>query len=152
MNAVLEQVKNAAYTSVGVNLLVTDAVTDNVREQADKALRRLGPVGERATVLVASTSVPTPDFLAPHLQTARQQATEALVELRTRLEPRAVELESRLPKPLKNAARTSRHAAWDFLGIEAPKPAAKTSAAPKAARPAKKAAARKRAAKKAATA
>jgi hypothetical protein len=160
MNSVLEQVKTAAYTSVGVNLLVSDAVTENVREQADKALRRLGPVGERATVLVASANVPTPDFLVPYFTTARKQATEALVEFRSRVEPRAAELEARLPEPLKAAASNGRHAAWEFLGIDAPKSAAKAATAPKAPvaetatkkatkRVTKKATARKRTARKA---
>ena len=52
MSEVLEQVKSAAYTSVGVNLLVTDAI-----------------VGRE---------LPAPEFIEEHAALARKHATKAL--------------------------------------------------------------------------
>lgn len=104
MTAVLDQVKNAAYTSVGVNLLVTDAI-----------------VGRE---------IKAPEAVAEHAATARSQATDALTELRGRTEPLAAKVAERLPEPVGDAIQTGRRAAWDFIGIDAPK----------AAKPAKKAA------------
>ncbi len=116
MTAVLDQVKNVAYTSVGVNLLVTDAI-----------------VGRE---------VPTPEFVEEHSTLARKQATEALTEFRARTEPRAEKFESRLPEQVATALATNRTKAWDFIGINAPK-ATKTVKAAKA--PAKKTKATKKA-------
>ncbi|MDW3217774.1 MAG: hypothetical protein R8F63_04100 [Acidimicrobiales bacterium] len=106
MTAVLDQVKTAAYASVGINLLVTDAI-----------------VGRE---------VPAPEFAEEHAATARKQATEALTEFRARTEPRAAELIGRLPEQVATVVSTNREKAWDFIGIEAPKtPAAKKPAAKK---------------------
>ena len=95
MSTVIEQVKNAAYTSVGVNLLVTDAI-----------------VGREVT---------TPKAVAEHASLARTQATQALTELRGRTEPVATKVAERLPEPVGDAIQTGRKAAWNFIGIEAPK-------------------------------
>ena len=95
MSTVIEQVKNAAYTSVGVNLLVTDAI-----------------VGRE---------VNTPKAVAEHASLARTQATEALTDLRGRTEPVATKVAERLPEPVGDAIQTGRKAAWNFIGIEAPK-------------------------------
>ena len=97
MPAVIEQAKNAAYTSVGINLLVTDAL-----------------VGRE---------VSTPEFVAEHAETARTQATETLTAVRGRTEPFAAKVTERLPEPVADAIQTGRRAAWDFIGIEAPAPA-----------------------------
>lgn len=126
MTAVIEQVKDAAYAAVGVNLLVTDAI-----------------VGRE---------LPTPEFVGEHTSIARKQATEALTDFRARTEPRAVEFEGRFPEQVADVMATNRTKAWDFIGINAPK-AAKTAAkatkaAPKATS-SKKAASKKSAAKKA---
>lgn len=109
MTAVLDQVKNAAYTSVGVNLLVTDAI-----------------VGRE---------VPAPDFVGEHASIARKQATEALTDFRARTEPRVAEFVGRLPEQVAEVVSTNRAKAWDFIGIEAPK----AKAAKKSSKSAKKA-------------
>lgn len=102
MTAVLDQVKSVAYTSVGVNLVVTDAV-----------------VGR---------TVPTPEFAEPHAKQARKQGKKALKEFRARTEPRAVEFESRLPEQVGDRLASGRVKAWDFIGISAPKGAKAKSA------------------------
>lgn len=129
MTAVLDQVKDAAYTAVGVNLLVTDAI-----------------VGRE---------LPTPEFVVEHTAIARKQATEALTDFRARTEPRAVEFETRFPEQVADVMATNRVKAWEFIGINAPKAktaASKTTAskttASKATKPKAKTA-KKRAAKKA---
>ena len=117
MTAVLDQVKNAAYASVGVYLLVTDAI-----------------VGRE---------LPTPEIVAEHTSIARKQATEALTDFRARTEPRVQELEARLPGQVAEVMATNRAKAWDFIGINAPK----VAAAPKAKPATKAKAAKKSAAK-----
>ena len=102
MTAVLDQAKSAAYTTVGVNLVVTDA-------------------------LVGRT-VPTPEFAQTHAKQARKQGKKALKDLRARTEPRAIELEGRLPEPVGERLATGRVKAWDFIGISAPKGAKVKSA------------------------
>ncbi len=104
MTAVLDQVKNAAYVSVGVNLLVSDAI-----------------VGRE---------LPVPEFAEEHTSLARKQATEALIDFRARTEPRAVEFEGRFPEQVANVMATNRTRAWDFISIDAPK-APKAKAAKK---------------------
>jgi hypothetical protein len=120
MTAVLDQVKNAAYTSVGVNLLVTDAI-----------------VGRE---------VPTPEFAEEYSVTARKQATEALTDFRARTEPRAEKFESRLPEQVASRLATNRAKAWEFIGIDgpkAPKAVKTTKATTKKAKTTKKATASK---------
>ncbi len=95
MPAVLEQVKTAAYASVGVNLLVTDAV-----------------VGHEVTA---------PEFIEVHTSLARKHATEALTELRARTEEPATKFAGRFPEPVADVMTSSRTKAWDFIGIDAPK-------------------------------
>ncbi len=102
MPAVLDQAKSAAYTGVGMNLLVTDAI-----------------VGRE---------VPTPKFVGDHASIARNKATEALTGFRGRTEPRAIELADKLPEPIADAVTTGRTAVWDFIGIDAPKAAKKAAA------------------------
>ena len=107
MPAVIDQAKSAAYTSVGINLLVTDAI-----------------VGRE---------VPAPKQFAEHAATARKEATEALTDLRGRTEPLAAKVAERLPEQVADAMQTGRNAAWGFIGIDAPKPA-KAKATKKAAK------------------
>ena len=95
MSTVIEQVKNAAYAGVGVNLLVTDAI-----------------VGRE---------ISAPKAVAEHASIARTQATEALTDLRGRTEPLAAKVAERLPEQVADAMQTGRRAAWDFIGIDAPK-------------------------------
>ncbi len=102
MPAVLDQVKSAAYTSAGVNLLVSDAILGR--------------------------EIPTPKFVGEHAEVARTKATEALTELRGRTEPRAIKFVGNLPDPVADVVATGRTAAWDFIGIDAPKPAKKAAA------------------------
>ncbi|MEM9466589.1 MAG: hypothetical protein AAGA90_14545 [Actinomycetota bacterium] len=106
MSTVIDQVKNAAYAGVGVNLLVTDAI-----------------VGRE---------VSTPKAVAEHASIARTQATEALTDLRGRTEPLAAKVTERLPEPVGDAIQTGRKAAWDFIGIEAPAAKKATKKAAKA--------------------
>jgi hypothetical protein len=101
MSTVLEQVKSAAYTSVGVNLLVTDAIVGH--------------------------EVSTPDFIQEHTTLARKHATDALTDFRAYTEPRATKIAEQLPEQLGDAMTTSRTRAWDFIGIDAPKPSKKTT-------------------------
>ncbi len=101
MTAVLNQVKNVAYAGVGVNLVVTDAI-----------------IGRE---------VPAPKAVTEHAATARAKGTEALNDLRGRTEPLAAKVVERLPEQVAGAVETGRKAAWDFLGIDAPKAAAPTA-------------------------
>ena len=71
MTAVLDQVKNVAYTGVGVNLVVTDAI-----------------IGRE---------VPAPKAVTEHAATARAKGTETLTDLRGRTEPLAAKVVERLP-------------------------------------------------------
>ncbi|MCQ3807286.1 MAG: hypothetical protein OXB92_08660 [Acidimicrobiaceae bacterium] len=98
MPEVLEQVKSAAYASVGVNLLVTDAI--------------------------AGREVPTPDFIEAHATLARKHATKALKEFRAFTEPRAAKLGEQLPSRVAEMISNSSNKAWNFIGIETPEAAA----------------------------
>lgn len=95
MTAVLDQVKDAAYATVGVPLLVSDAIVGN--------------------------EIPSPDFIGEHTTIARKQATEALTTLRARTEPQAVEFEGRFPEQVAERLASNRTRAWSFVGIDAPK-------------------------------
>ena len=92
MTAVLDQVKNVAYTGVGVNLVVTDAI-----------------IGRE---------VPAPKAVTEHAATARAKGTEVLTDLRGRTEPLAARVVERLPEQVADAVETGRKVAWDFLGID----------------------------------
>lgn len=106
MSEVLNQVKSAAYASVGVNLLVTDAI-----------------VGRR---------LPAPDFIEEHATLAREHATKALKDLRAFTEPHAIRLTEQLPSSVAGAFADNRNKAWDFIGIEAPAVAAEATERPTA--------------------
>ena len=101
MSEVLEQVKSAAYASVGVNLLVTDAI-----------------VGRE---------LPAPEFIEEHATLARKHATKALKDFRAFAEPRAIRLTEQLPSRVAEAITDNRNKAWDFIGIEAPAVATKST-------------------------
>ena len=101
MSEVLEQVKTVAYASVGVNLIVTDAI-----------------VGRE---------VPTPEFIEEHAALAREHATKALTDFRAFTEPHAVRLTEQLPSSVAEAITDNRNKAWDFIGIEAPSVDAKAT-------------------------
>ena len=103
MTAVLDQVKAAALTGAGINLLVTDAL-----------------VGRE---------VPAPKFAEAYVASAREQANEALTGFRGRTEAPALKAIGRLPEPIADAMITGRTAAWDRLGIDAPAPAKKAAPA-----------------------
>jgi len=128
MPTVIDQVKSAAYTSVGLNLLLTDAV-----------------VGRE---------VATPKQFADRASIARTQAADALTDLRGRTEPVVAKITDRLPEQIGDAVQTGRNAVWNFIGIEAPAqtpapaPAAKAPAAKAPAKKATNKAAKKTAAKK----
>ena len=134
MTAVLDQMKDVAYTSVGVNLLVTDAVVDNVRKNRTDFLGRLGETGERVEKFLDDNQLDAPEFLDEYTTKARKVATESLTDLRARMAPRTDELVERLPERMGEALNTSRGQVWDFLGIKAPKlaPAPKAATTTKA--------------------
>jgi hypothetical protein len=106
MTEVLDQAKTVAYTTVGVNLLVTDAI-----------------VGRK---------VPAPEFAEEHAVKARKEGKKALKKLRARTEPRAVEFEARFPDPVAERMADGRTRAWDWVGIAAPKAKAGKKQAKKA--------------------
>jgi len=105
MSEVLEQVKSAAYASVGVNLLVTDAI--------------------------AGREVSTPDFIEEHATLARKHATKALKEFRAFTEPRAAKLSEQFPSRVAELISDNRNKVWDFIGIEAPEAGATATATTK---------------------
>ena len=88
MSEVLEQVKSAAYTSVGVNLLVTDAI-----------------VGRE---------LPAPEFIEEHATLARKHATKALKDFRAFSEPRAVKLTEQLPSSVAAAITDNQQQSVGF--------------------------------------
>ena len=132
MPAVLDQMKDVAYTSVGVNLLVGDAVVSEVRKNREELLERLGEPGERMQKFFADNEVSTPEFLEDYTTKARSVATESLTDLRVRLAPRTDQLVERLPERFGEVVQNNRNQVWDFLGIDAPKATVAPKAAPKA--------------------
>ena len=106
MSTVINQVKAAALTGAGINLLVTDAI-----------------IGRK---------VPAPKFAEAYVASAREQGNEALNGFRGRIEAPTLKAIGRFPEPIADAMITGRTAAWDRLGIDAPTPkkaAAKPSTA-----------------------
>ena len=144
MSTVVDQVKDFTYTSVGVNLVVADAVTAEVRKQRTHAFDRLGSMGERANELLDDIELETPESLEPHAKKARKQGKAALKDFRAWADPRAVKLEDRLPEPVAERVVSGRKQTWDFLGVKPKTTRKKTSA--------KKRSTKKTASKKAASA
>jgi len=126
MTAVLDQVKNVAYTSVGVNLIISDAVASSIREQRPEFAERLE---ERAGKLFSSVKINVPDFVEEQAEIARKHGADALIKLHEDNEARAAKLEERLPVRVGEVINERRQAAWEFLNVEAPvvKKAAKKS-------------------------
>ncbi len=94
MDKLLHHLKSAAYTSVGVNLLITDAI-----------------VGRE---------VPTPDFLEDHATKARSHATTALTDCRAYTEPRTHKLSQRFSDKTADKINCGINKTWDFIGIKSP--------------------------------
>jgi len=142
MTAVLDQVKNVAYTSVGVNLIISDAVANTIREQRPEIAERLE---EQAEKLFSSVNISVPGFVEEQAEIARKHGADALIKLHEGNVTRAAKLEERLPARVGEVMNERRQAAWEFLNVEAPvakkTPAKKTSA--------KKTSAKKTTAKKA---
>ncbi len=136
MTAVLDQVKNVAYTSVGVNLIISDAVANSIREQRPEIADR---IEQRAEKLFSSVNISVPDFVEEQAKIARNRGAEALIKLHEGNVTRAAKLEERLPARVGEVINERREAAWNFLNVEAP--ATKT--------PAKKSAGKKASSKKA---
>jgi len=136
MTAVIDQVKNAAYTSVGVNLIISDAVANRIREQRPEFAER---IEERAEKLLSSIKVP--DFVDEQAEIARRHGAEALIKFHEGNQARAAKLEERLPARLSEVVNERRDAAWNFLNVEAPAPKAssKKASSKKAAKKAPKA-------------
>jgi hypothetical protein len=132
MPAVLDQMKDVAYTSVGVNLLVGDAVATEVRKNSEELLERLGEPGERVQKFLDENEISTPDFVEEYATKARSAATESLTDLRGRMAPRTDKLVERLPERVGEAVLTGRKQMWDFIGIDAPKAKVAPKATPKA--------------------
>jgi len=137
MTAVLDQVKNVAYTSVGVNLIISDAVANSIREQRPEIADR---IEQRAEKLFSSVNISVPEFVEEQAKIARNHGTDALIKFHEGNVARAAKLEERLPTRVGEVMSERREAAWTFLNVEAP--AAKA--------PAKKSAAKKASAKKSA--
>jgi len=136
MTAVLDQVKNVAYTSVGVNLIISDAVANSIREQRPEIAER---IEERAEKLFSSVKISVPDFVEEQAEIARKHGADALIKFHEGNVARAAKLEERLPARVGEVVNERREAAWKFLNVEAP---AKKS-------PTKKSSAKKASAKKA---
>jgi len=138
MTAVLDQVKNVAYTSVGVNLILSDAVANSIREQRPELAER---IEERAEKLFSSVKINVPNFVEEQAEIARKHGSEALIKFHKGSEARAAKLEERLPTRVSEVVNERRQAAWEFLNVEAPTAAKKSST--------KKASTKKASAKKA---
>ncbi len=102
LDKVKSSLRTAAYATAGIPLLVGDAI--------------------------AGREVPTPDFAAEHVQSARKQAGTALTSLRHHTEPRTDDLVAKLPDRAAEAITKGRIAVWDRLGIEPPGEAASAEA------------------------
>ncbi len=102
LDKVKSSLRTAAYATAGIPLLVSDAI--------------------------AGREVPTPDFAAEHVQSARKQAGTALTSLRHHTEPRTDDLVAKLPDRAAEAITKGRIAVWDRLGIEPPAEAASAEA------------------------
>lgn len=137
MTAVVDQVKNVAYTSVGVNLIISDAVAKSIREQRPEVADR---IEEQAEKLFSSVKISVPDFVEEQAEIARKHGADALIKFHEGNETRVAKLEERLPSRVSEVMNERRQAAWEFLNVEAP--AAKKT-------PAKKASSKKATAKKA---
>ncbi|MCQ3814677.1 MAG: hypothetical protein KTU85_09730 [Acidimicrobiia bacterium] len=94
MSKLLTHIKSAAYASVGVNLLVTEAIVKR--------------------------KVPTPDFLTEHATLAREEATKTLSGVRAFTEPRTHKLTERLSERTAEKINGGCNRAWDFIGINNP--------------------------------
>ena len=130
MTTVLDQMEQAAYTTVGVPLLVGDAVVAEARKNRDELIDRMGDRGDRFEKFFQDNELTAPEFLEEYTTKARKVATESLTDLRARLAPTTERLVEQLPDNVGEVVITSRNDFWDFLGIEAPKkakPAAKAT-------------------------
>jgi len=137
MTAVIDQVKNVAYTSVGVNLIISDAVANSIREQRPEIAER---IEEQAEKLFSSVKISVPEFVEEQAEIARKHGADALIKFHEGNDTRASKLEERLPTRVGEVMSERRQAAWEFLNVDAP-------VAKKA--PAKKASAKKTSTKKA---
>jgi len=117
MTAVLDQVKNVAYTSVGVNLIFSDAVANSIREQRPELA---GRIEERAEKLFSSVKINVPEFVEEQAEIARKRGSEALIKFHKGSDARAAKLEERLPARVSEVVNERRQAAWEFLNVEAP--------------------------------
>ena len=130
MTTVLDQMEQAAYTTVGVPLLVGDAVVAEARKNRDELFDRMGDRGDRLEKFFQDNELTAPEFLEEYTTKARKVATESLTDFRARLAPTTDRLVEQLPDNVGEVVITSRNDFWDFLGIEAPKkakPAAKAT-------------------------
>ena len=153
MTTVLDQMEQAAYTTVGVPLLVGDAVVAEARKGRDELFDRMGDRADRLEKFFQDNELTTPEFLEEYTTKAREVATESLTDLRARLAPTTDRFVEQLPDNVGEVVLTSRNDFWDFLGIAAPKktkPAAKATSS-KATASKTKAPAKKRTTKKAKT-
>ncbi len=117
MAAVADQVKNIAYTSVGVNLIISDAVANSIREQRPELAERLEGQAEK---LFSSVKINVPDFVEEHAGIARKHGAEALIKFHDGNQARAARFEERLPTRVGEVINERRRAAWDFLNVAAP--------------------------------
>ncbi len=135
MTAAIDQVKNVAYTSLGVNLIVSDAVVNSIREQRPELTERLE---QRAEKLFSSVNINMPDFVEEQAEIARKHGADALIKFHETNDVRASKLEERLPARAGEVFSDRRQAAWEFLNVEVPvKKSSKKSSGKKAAAKAK---------------
>lgn len=101
MAKIVDKAKSVVYASVGVNILIVDAI----------AGRKIG----------------TPDSVNDHVTLAREQATSALTKFRAVGEPRAAKLTEKLPDKVASAISNGCTKAWNRLGIKGPEPSDSTN-------------------------
>ncbi len=115
MTAVVDQVKNVAYTSVGVNLIISDAVANSIREQRPEFAERFEGQAEK---LFSSVKINVPGFVEEHADIARRHGAQALIKFHDGSQGRVARLEKRLPARVGEAMSERRRAAWNFLNVE----------------------------------
>jgi hypothetical protein len=127
----VENVKKAAYTAAGVNLVVADAVvrttkdgTASVTRAVDEVLERIRTGADEARERVAR--------LGDEADKARTMGNDFLTDVRGRTEPTAAKLQARLPEPVAARYGEGRSRAWELIGVDAPGKAAKTKKGDKA--------------------
>lgn len=96
MAKAVDKAKSVAYASLGVPLLIVDAI----------AGRKIG----------------TPDRVNDHANSARDHATKSLTKFRAVSEPHAAKLTGKLPDKVASTISSNCKKAWNRMGIDDPAP------------------------------